>query len=171
MNRRVNEATSQYVTKILPVISIGFFFILIGLLFLYASNTYHVNLVEEFTDFFRDFTLIQVPNTYGFVLPSPASPHLYLQIYHVITLFSLVWGIFQIFVLAIRFLFNSPLEKIAETLSNGVFWLSTSYLISTFLNGQVTTHIWFLFWSTLLTVLGISFILRGLILSINHVKT
>jgi hypothetical protein len=80
--------------------------------------------------------------------------------------FSLLWGVFQIFTLILRFAFHSLPRKKAQNISDITFWLGTSYLISFFLTPRVTITGWLVFWSMVITLLGVSQITRAITLAI-----
>jgi hypothetical protein len=74
--------------------------------------------------------------------------------------------------LALRFAAGSPLNKKAEAVSNFVFWVGASFLISNFLldtRWVAVWHdeliIWFVFWSMIIMILGFSLIVRAIVLA------
>jgi len=146
-------------------ISAGFFFILVGAIFMTTPN-----LFNEIIDFFSDFKLVSVPNLTNVSLPAPVHPRAHSVVYLAVEQFSYVWGLFQLVILALRFLIRSPLNKDAETMSNIVFWVGTGYLIRTFLIETIRlpllteTARWFVFWSGIIMLLGVSLIIRAIIL-------
>jgi len=142
-------------------ISAGFFFILVGTIFVTTPN-----LFDKILAFFRDFNIVSVPNMKIF-LPAPASPGNHSMIYSAVTHFSLVWALFQIVILTLRFVARSTLTKKVETLSNLVFWLGANYLIPTFLNETTTSTTWFAFWTVILMLIGMSLIIRAIILAVR----
>ncbi len=151
-----------YGEGLFSAISTGFFFILIGTIFLITPN-----LLDKVLAFFSDFDIVSVPNTKIVLLPAPASPGAHSAVYSAVTRFSLVWGLFQIVILSLRFIIFSSLSKKAETASNMVFWLGASYLIGTFLNETTTPTIWFAFWAQLIILLGVSLVVRAIILAVR----
>jgi len=152
------KTSSRFSDGILSAVSAVFFFILVGSLFITTPA-----LFERITSFFSSFGIAQVPNTPIF-LPAPTSPNVHSLVYLAVTQFSLVWGLFQAFILALRFIFGSSLDKKAETASNIVFWLGASYLVSVFLNDTTSITIWFEFWALLIMLIGLSMIARAIIL-------
>lgn len=142
-------------------VSAGFFFILVGAIFVTTPS-----LFDRIIAFFRNLGIERVPNMV-ILLPAPTIPRNHAVLYSAVTQFSLVWGLYQIFVLALRFVARSSLDKKAETASNIVFWLGTSYLIPIFLN-DTTTHItWFAFWAVFLMLVGVTLIVRAIVLAIR----
>ncbi len=140
-------------------VSAGFFFILVGAIFVTTPN-----LFDKIIAFFRNLSIVSVPNMV-ILLPAPTSPRNHLVVYSAVTQFSLVWGLYQIFVLALRFVARSSLDKKAETASNIVFWLGASYLIPIFLNGTTTYITWFAFWAGILMLIGVTLIVRAIVLA------
>lgn len=144
---------------LVSVISAGFFFILVGVIFVTTPN-----LFNNIVDFFKDFKTVQVPNTAVF-LPAPARPSTHLNVYSAVGMFCLIWGIFQICALVLRFFAYSPYGKKAENASKIVYWLGAYYLVITFLNATLDTTRWFMFWSAIIMWLGFSLIVRAIILA------
>lgn len=153
-----NQAVHRrYGERIFSAVSVGFFFVLIGVIFLTTPN-----LFNKIIDFFQNFGLVKVPNTV-ILLPAPRFPWVHSLVYSALTQFSFVWSIFRAVILVLRFVDRSPLGKKAETVSNLVFWWGTSLLIRTFLNRALTTTTWFVFWAGVIMILGLSLIIRALI--------
>jgi hypothetical protein len=150
-----------YREGVFSAISAGFFFILIGAIFVITPN-----LLDKIIEFLRGFDIVRVPNMDIFI-PAPAHPKDHSVVYSAVTLFSFVWGLFQILILALRFVFRSPLDKKAETVSNLVFWLGTGFLTSTFLNETITRTTWFVFWTGIIMLIGVSLVIRAFILAIR----
>jgi len=142
---------------ILSAISVGFFFILAGTIFLTTFN-----LLEKVTDFFQpqNWETILVPNT-QVNLPVPIAPSSYVTIYQAIGLFSLVWAFFEIAMLVIRILTGSPLRRKVDNVSDVAFWLGVYYLIGTRLTETVTQSGWFAFWALIIMLIGVTFLVRA----------
>ena len=147
---------------IFSAISVGFFLILAGAIFAHAAFVTKTNLFNEISAFFQDFEIVKVPNTEAFSLPAPESPRRHLDVYSALFKFSLVWGFYQIAILAVRFMVGSPLDKKAETVSNLVFWFGASYLLNAYL---IKTTVWFEFWALIIVLAGISLIARAIVLA------
>lgn len=156
----------RYREGLLSAISAGFFFILIGVIFVTTPN-----LFDNILAFFSDFDIVNVPNTV-IHLPAPkyppTSPSANSAVYSAAWQFSLVWSFFQIVFVVLRFIAGSPWSKKAETASNIVFWLGTSYLIQTLLNETATTTTWFVFWAEVIMLIGVSLIVRAFILAVRR---
>jgi hypothetical protein len=67
-------------------------------------------------------------------------------------------------ILVLRFIFQSPISRKAETISNVVFWFGSSYLIITYLNNNATINTWFVFWTGIILIFGLSLIARAFVL-------
>jgi hypothetical protein len=162
LNESSKFSSSKYREGLFSAISAGFFFILVGAIFVTTPN-----LFDNIIAFFRDFHNVSVPHTENLLLPAPVSPSAHSDLYSAITKFSLIWGLYQIAILALRFIAHSPSSKKAETASNLVFWLGASYLINTFL---IETTTWFAFWTTIIMLAGVSLIVRAAILAAMRPK-
>ena len=134
-------------------ISIGFFLVLVGIIFVITPN-----LFTKILDFFKDFKLVDVPHT-SIMFPAPESPALHLTVYEAAKQFSIALAIFEVVILALRFVFPSSWEKRTEAVGNLVFSLGTVFLIQSFLLETPTQ--WFPFWSTIIMLCGVSLIARA----------
>jgi hypothetical protein len=152
--------SSRYREGIFSAISAGFFFVLIGAIFITTPN-----LMNEIIDFFSNWRLVSVPNVSGLRLPAPASPAAHVVVYTAVRQYSFVWGLWQIVILALRFVFRSPAGKKAETVSNLVFSVGAGFLLSMFL---IDTTRWFVFWAAIIMLLGLSLIVRAVVLAAAH---
>ena len=151
----------KYREGIFGAISVGFFFLLIGAIFVFTPNLYKGTI-----DFLQDFGLERIPNTTIYFI-APASPRLHQAVYRATEQFSYAIGLFQIVIMALRFFAGSPWNKKAETISNLVFWIGTGYLIRMLLiEPTIWTAMttWFVFWSAIIMVLGVSLIVRAIAL-------
>lgn len=141
---------------IFTAISVGFFFVLIGILLVTTPN-----LFGNFIDFVTSFRLIDVPNT-SIVLPGPVSPENHMVLYQAGELLSFALVAFQIIMLVLRFFAQSSWGKRAEAVGNLVFWLGAGFLIQSFL---IEMTQWFIFWSLLIIIIGISMIARAMVIA------
>ncbi|NIQ05282.1 MAG: hypothetical protein GWO20_06010, partial [Candidatus Korarchaeota archaeon] len=141
-----------YKESLFSAASAGFFFILVGAIFTYTAFVEDINLFDRVLEFFRDFEIAKVPNADFLQLPKPEFLNRHSALYMAATRFSLVWGIYQISILIIRMFAGSPILKKAEAASNAVFWLGTTYLISTVLIGgtRLDSSVWFGFWGQII---------------------
>lgn len=155
-----------YREGIMSAISAGFFFILVGAIFIMTPS-----LFSRIIAFIEDFAIVQIPNTVIYFF-APARPLLlgHITVYRAVREFSLVWAIFQIVVLIIRAATRSTLGRIAETGSNIVFWFGATYLIGiflierTWLTSSPQLTVWFAFWAAIIVLAGLTMIIRAIIL-------
>jgi hypothetical protein len=148
----------------ISIFSVGVFLILLGMTFVVTPGFF-----DKLLSFFEDFDLVQVPNiSAGILLPSPRNPANHTTIYLTASWFSFAWGIFLVALLALRILAHSPLQKKAENASDIFFWLTNGFLIGNFLNEATTTVMWFTFWTAIIILLGVSLIIRAIILAVFH---
>jgi hypothetical protein len=146
--------------RIFSAISVGAFFILIGIIYVIHLPS---SLWDALISFFGNFTLAQVPTT-GIYLPAPISPANHALLYGAIFQFCIGIGILQIIMLLLRYTWQSPIGKTAETMGNLVFWFGTAYLVTAYLNSTTDWSKWFVFWAGMLMILGLSFIARAFVL-------
>lgn len=165
MARPFEGFTQRSTERLLSVSSIGFFLILIGMIFVLIPGFFNSLLT-----FFKDLGLVQVPNVFtGIVLPAPKNPADHTTVYSAASWFSFGWGIFLVALLVVRVLANSPLKKKAQNASDIFYWLANGFLIGHFLNETTTTVMWFSYWGAIIMLLGVSLIIRALILAFFYV--
>jgi hypothetical protein len=161
---------------LLSAVSVGFFLLLIGALFVIKPNLY-----TDTVTFFSNFnTTSAVPNT-QIQPPAPDAQssatnstvrNANLAVYSAAQQFSLAWGIFLIALLVLRFAFDSTWRRKAQNISDIVFWFGAIYLIQTWLIGPTsslpyptTAQPWFEFWSMIIVLIGASLIVRAICLA------
>jgi len=154
---------------LLSAVSVGFFLILVGTLFITTPN-----LLDKVSTFLSHFHVVQVGST-NVYLPAPEHLGDHLDVYLAAREFSLVWGVFLIAMLGARFLLDSPLRRKAENVGDIVFWLGATYLIQTFLVAPTQTSSidvtkWFQFWAAAIMFIGISLIARAIFLAIARAR-
>jgi len=167
LNESLGEFPRRYREGLISAISAGFFFVLIGAIFIIRPD-----LFDRILGFFRSFKVVQVPNT-TISFPAPEHPFAFAHsvIYEAAERFGYAFGFFQIVILVLRFTVRSPLSKKAETVSNLIFWLGAGYLTRTFLIETTRFSFllgmtrWFAFWSVIIMLIGISLIIRAIILA------
>jgi hypothetical protein len=147
---------------IFSAIYIGTILIVISLIFI-AHGTILIGL----TNFFSSLTLAQVPGT-GIYLPAPIAPTAHVDLFSAGFQFCLGLGLMELVILGLRFLFNSPLKRKAETIENVVFWFGASYLITAYLNNSATINTWFVFWAGIILIFGLSLIARAFVLLVKR---
>jgi hypothetical protein len=133
------------------LLSFGFFLMLFALFFIIVPDY-----GSKVSSFFRSFELKEVAPR--LVLPAPVGHHT--VVYETVMRFCLIFGLFQFFILALRFYFKSALRRVAETASNIVFWLGVAYMFN-LLQSRATT--WFPFIGGIMAVIGFSIVTRNLI--------
>jgi hypothetical protein len=150
--------TDKKKENLFTAIYIGAIFVLIALIYFI-----HLGLWDRIVNFFSTLTLSQVPGT-GVFLPAPANPAAHIELYTAIFQFSLGIGILEIIILALRVTLHSSVSRKAETVENIVFWLGTSYLIITYLVNMTIPSEWFVFWSGIILIFGLSLVARAFVL-------
>ncbi len=166
MNEGSGGYSRRYRESLIGAISAGFFFILAGTILLSTPNV-----IDRITEFFRDFTTVpEVPNMTWMHLPIPANPAMHTAIYAAVAKFCLIWGIFTIAMLVLRIAAHSPLGKKADNAGDIVFWLGASYLTTTLLNETTTITNWFVFWTEIIMLIGVTLIVRAAILATGRLR-
>jgi hypothetical protein len=147
----------KHAESVLSALYIGAIFIAIGVIYyIHLPNSLFLDVIN----FFNGLTLARVPDTQIY-LPAPIAPAQHADLYLAAFQFCLIIGIVVVVVLALRFLFDSPINRKAETISNVVFWLGVSYLIATYLVDGATINKWFVFWIGVIIIFGLSLIARA----------
>ena len=157
MNGNSTTIPHRYREGLLSAISVGFFFILAGTIFIATPN-----LPEKAIDFFQNFEVVRVASSQVY-LPAPISPSAYVTIYQAVGLFSLLWAFFEIAMLIIRVFAGSLLRKKVDGASNVSFWFGAYYLIGVFLDETVTQSRWFAFWAAIVVLIGVTLLVRAVI--------
>lgn len=132
------------------LLSFGFFIMLFALFFIIVPNYW-----DNVVDFLEDFKLKEVAS--NVFLPAPQGHHQ--VVYQTVVNFCIVFGLFQFFILALRFYFRSSVSKVAETVSNIVLWLGAAYMFNLLLSRTAT---WFPFIGGLIAIAGFSIVARSL---------
>jgi len=154
------ETPRHYQEGLFTAISVGFFLLLVGTIFVITPNVF-----DRILDFFKDFKLVDVPFT-NVVFPAPAFPRSHLVVYQAAEQFSMTVSLFQILILALRFVIPSSWKKRSETVGNLVYWVGATYLIQSFL---IDSTLWFVFWSALLMIIGVSLIARAVVMALSRI--
>ncbi len=168
------QATSQrqtpYAEGILSAVGVGFFLLLIGVLFITISG-----LSEAIVSYLQGFRPWPVGETQVDLL-APIAPSLLrsgdaMTVYKAAEQFSVVWAVFTLVMLFVRFVVHSPIRKKAEELGNVVFWSGAAYLVQTLLisvrnvTEATVAKEWFVFWASIIVLIGISLIVRAIFLA------
>lgn len=141
-------------TDWLGLVSLGFFFIVIGAVFII-----HPNLPGEVRAFFKNFYLAEAYQNVR--LPAPRFPHPI--IYEAIKNFCNAFAASQIIVLILRFGIRDLSSRKAETASGIIFWLGMGVFadFANSLSAEPTG--WFSLLSGLITMIGLLIISRILL--------
>ena len=137
-------------TDWLGLITLGFFFIAVGIVFILTPN-----LIGEIRTFIKDFHLEAYANI---TLPAPKTPNPI--IYEAIMNFCYIFGASQIIVLILRFALRDLPSRKAETGSGIIFWLGMGVFadFANSLSAEPTG--WFSLLSGLITMVGLLIISR-----------
>ena len=162
--RRLNEkpgvlkGSHKAQEGLLSAIAVGFVFILIGIVYITTSGLW-----DSVVAFFSNLETTVVPGT-EIYLPMPTNPNAHAVFYGALFHLCLGVGILQIIILALRFVLGSSINNTAETVGNLVFWFGAAYLVNTYLNQTTNVSAWFIFWTWMLIITGLSLIVRALVL-------
>jgi hypothetical protein len=141
-------------------VSAGFFFLLVGVIFIITPNLFNAAV-----DFLQNLELARVPNTDIF-LPQPTNLASNLTVYQAVGQIAIVVCAFQLFMIALRFVFHSSMNKRAETVGNLVYWAGAAFLVQTYL---VDSMQWFVYWALLIIVVGVSLIARAAVMAASRI--
>ncbi len=136
------------------LLSFGFFIMLFAMFFLIVPDY-----GDKVVRFFQDIKLQEVAS--DFFLPAPEHHHP--VVYNAVMQFCLIFGIFQFLVLGLRLYLRSTLSRIAETVSNIVFWLGAGYMTYLLTQNPIPARFWFPFIGGVIAVIGLSIIARSLV--------
>jgi hypothetical protein len=110
------------------LLSFGLFLILLGAIWMTTSN------LTEDVKAFVDSNNWHLENiTENIAFPEPNDSHSIL--YTAAMQFCFIFGVLQIGILALRFVFYDSVNKKAETVSGIAFWFSISYFLNMLVNG------------------------------------
>lgn len=142
----------------LSLASFGFFLVLIGVIWIITPN-----LSQKIIHFFEDFKLKEevFPNVF---LSAPAHSHP--EVFMAVTRFCFVFGIFQIFILILRLAFRESVDRIAGTISSMVFWFGAGFVSNALSVGTIK---WFGFLGWLIVLIGLSLVVRSLLVLLFEV--
>lgn len=149
-----------YQEGLFTAITAGFFLLAIGAIFVITPN-----LFDKVINFFQDFSIVNVPNTeISFV--GLENPQAHMTVYEAAWQFSIALAVFQLIILGLRSAISSSWGKRSEALGNLVSTVGSIYLIQIFL---IENTQWFVFWSTIIIVIGVSLIARAAIMAISRI--
>jgi len=149
--KKENLFTALYAGAVLVIIAL-----------IYYINI-NADLLNGVINFFTSLTLSAVPAT-GIPLPAPTNPAAFISLYIVAFQFSIAIGLLEVIILVLRVGMHSPVSRKAETIENIVFWLGTSYLISTYLVNMTIPSEWFVFWAGVILIFGLALVARSFVL-------
>lgn len=147
---------------IISAVSAGAWLILVGIIFLSTPN-----LIGGIVDLIEDTHVVQVLGTPIFAL-APTVLGAHVVVYEAAAIYSIVWGLFQIVLLAFRFILGSSIDRKARTASDALFSLGAYYLLGIFLNESTTLNRWFLFWASIIMLIGATLIVRAILLAFGR---
>jgi hypothetical protein len=148
----------KWISGKIGLISFGFFLILVGFIWLNTPD-----LKEAVFAFLGNFHLEEAfQNVY---LPAPKSEWRHKVVYGAFQQFCIGYGLFQIVILALRFISNSSIGDKAGSFSSFVFWFGLAYFTGLLLTEAVG---WFAFLAGFLIVVGLSIIVRGVAQILLH---
>jgi hypothetical protein len=161
-----NIIPPKYQEGLFTAISVGFGLLLVGVLFVVTPN-----LFDKIINFFKDFELVDVPNT-NIMFPAPGNPSSHSVVYQAAGQFSIAVTILQVILLVLRFVIPSSLSKKSENVSNLVYWAGTSFLFQAFLIDRfsVTLTNWFEFWSLIIVLAGVSLLARAAFMAVSRIQ-
>lgn len=132
---------------ILGTVSFGFFLLLLGIIVIITPHP-----LKEIQSFFTDV----FKNVQGF--PAPSEPHPVL--YTAVMRFALIFGVFSIGVLVLRFVLRESANRKAGTASSVVFWLGVAFLTNPLAAESIS---WFAFWAGIIVIIGLMVIVGALV--------
>jgi len=137
----------------LSLASFGFFLVIIGVIWIITPN-----LPQKIIDFFNDFKRTReiFPKVF---LPTPAHSHP--VVYMAVARFCFAFGLFQIFILVLRLAFRESMARIAGTISSMVFWFGAGFVSNALSVGTIG---WFGFLGWLIVLIGLSLVIRSLMI-------
>jgi len=136
------------------LVEFGFFLILIGTILLATPNAF-----DRIGKFFNDFDPKAMQIYEDIYLPAPKHEHP--GVYTTVMYFCLVYGLFQIVILILRFAQKSPIDKKAGTLGGIVFWLGAAIFANALVTGGRAN--WYLFIGGVIVSIGLAIMVRAFV--------
>ena len=149
---------------LISAVSIGLFFILIGIIFVINQNLW-----PKIKNFGNDFAITHIANT-SVQLPVPASPESHTSVYSAFFQFALGIAILEILILTIQLVNGSRIRRMTQSVGSLVFWFGAAYLLNNLANMKSTlAHsqqltMWYQFWAAVIILIGVSIIARSAVL-------
>ena len=122
-------------TDWLGIASFGLFVLLIGAVWVFTPG-----LTIAVQNFVLDFELQNV--TSNISLPAPANVQDHTAVYMAAMEFCVVFGVFHVVVLALRFVFHDHIDRKADAVSGMAFWFCAAYFTNLLYGGSIG---WFSF--------------------------
>jgi hypothetical protein len=144
---------------LISAVAFGGFLIILGMVFFITPD-----FIDKVSAFFRDITGQMLPfsSLSTIVLPAPQNPAAHLDLYRAVLQFDIGLAILQVVILALRLGLQSRTHRIAETVSNLVFWAGAAVLVNVFLLTG-TLQGYFEYWAALIIVFGVSMVARAVV--------
>lgn len=116
------------------------------------------NLADETINFFKGFELQNV--TSNILLPAPKNVYSHMTVYTAAMQFCIVFAIFEISILILRFIVHETIDKKGETVAGIAFWFSAAYFLSLLINQYIG---WFALVAGLILSGGMAIIVSNII--------
>jgi len=145
---------------LVTAVSVGGFLITIGVIF--AINP---DLLQKISSFFNDLSVQKLPFSGGLgnlYLPAPLDPSAHSALYTAVMQFDIGIAILQVLTFALRLVFHSRINRVAESVGNLIFWGGAAFLVNAFLQTG-TLKGWFEYWAALIVLIGVSLVLRAFV--------
>jgi hypothetical protein len=140
---------------LITALSVGGFFIILGIIFGFTPT-----ISQNTNTFFSDLTTVMFPfGSPGSTVSlfAPAHPTDHQSFYTAVINFLIGVGVLQIVILALRLVLHSQIRRIAQSVGDLIFWLGAAVLANVFLMSGTQSG-WFQFWSSLIVLIGLSFV-------------
>jgi hypothetical protein len=148
-NRRYRSRETGWI----GLMSLGFFIVALGVIWIVTPS-----FSGEIVSFADDFSSHLINVTGNVRLPAPASNHPVL--YTAIMELALALAVFQIVVLALRFVFHGTIEEKARTVSSMAFWFAAAFFLNLLANSTIG---WFAFVAGLIICAGLAIIVSNIV--------
>lgn len=136
------------------LLSFGIFLLILGVIWFKTPE-----LIDKVRTFILDFRLHKVQFlTFDIFFPSPE--HTHPVVYKAIMNLSFAYAASYIVILTLRFIFQEPIYRKADSLSGMIFWIGIGYFSNMLLKESIS---WFGFMGGVMFCAGISITVSGLI--------
>ena len=135
----------------LSVVSAGFFFLLIGGIF--VATPHLSNKIDNFAHDFHKTEMWPGVSSYA-----PTSNHP--EFYNALFQFCLIFAIFQVVILATRFILKESVRRKSRTFSSLFFWFGAATALNLLKAGSID---WFIFLGWLIVFIGMVITVRSVI--------